>query len=330
MQVKNIDTIGADTLSPNSARLPNNPPWPNIGIIKTIYLFTSDDITTFIIPETLFGLSAALSGPLLTDNPTPELLPILSRIPVVILWNWLNLLIFNLSNQRFPSSVSEDKINRPWRPLPAGLITSTQTRHLLLLMIPIVLGVSIYLSAWEETALLYTLNWTYNDLGGGDDGFVLRNVLLAIAFSQYNKGSLRVATCGKFDIPPRTCWWILITSALIGTTMHIQDIKDMEGDRAKNRRTVPIVWGDGPARWSVAVPVVVWSVVCPAFWGLGVLGYVLPVGVGVAIACRTLLLRGVAADRMTWKMWTAWTGVIWMLPLFKDHGVFVRSWGSLG
>ncbi|PYI09765.1 hypothetical protein BO78DRAFT_394663 [Aspergillus sclerotiicarbonarius CBS 121057] len=327
MQVKNIGMTRGDALSSYSAAIFNGMTWASIA--KTIWLFTADDFTTFVVPETAFGICAALSGPLLTKNGSPELLPVLKRIPTVMLWNWLNLFVFNLANQRFPESVEEDKINRPWRPLPAGRISTTQTRRLLLLAIPVVLGLSVYLGAWEETALLYTLNWTYNDLGGGDDGFVLRNVLLAIAFSQYNKGSLRVATRAGFEILPRTWWWIITTSAVIGTTMHIQDIKDMEGDCAKNRRTVPIVLGDGPARWSVAVPVAMWSVVCPAFWGLGVLGCVLPVGVGAAIAYRTLMLREVAADRTTWKMWTAWTGVIWMLPLFKDYGVFVRFWSTM-
>eukprot|EP00136_Aspergillus_niger_P001987 XP_001391173.2 hypothetical protein ANI_1_1438064 [Aspergillus niger CBS 513.88] len=244
--------------------------WSWKDLVLTIWLFTADDFTTFVIPETAFGICAALSGPLLTDDNTPDLLSVVSRIPIVMLWNWLNLFVFNLANQRHPDSVAEDKINRPWRPLPAGRISILQTRRLLLLAIPMVLASSVYLGAWEETALLYTLNWVYNDLSGGDDGFILRNVLLALAFSQYNKGSLRVATGTGFDILPRAWRWIWVTSAVIGTTMHIQDIKDVEGDRAKNRRTMPIVMGDGPARWSVAVPVAIWSVVCPAFWELDV------------------------------------------------------------
>lgn len=248
---------------------------------------------------------------------------------MVMLWNWLNLFVFNLANQRHPDSVAEDKINRPWRPLPAGRISILHTRQLLLLAIPVVLRLSVYLGAWEETALLYTMNWVYNDLNGGDDGFIIRNVLLALAFSQYNKGSLRVATGTGFDLLPRAWRWIWLTSAVIGTTMHIQDVKDVEGDRAKNRRTMPIVLGDGPARWSVAIPVVIWSVVCPAFWELDVPGYVLPVVLGMAIAGRILFLRERVADKRTWKMWTAWTAVIWMLPLFKNPSVFVGLGKSL-
>ncbi|PYH97895.1 hypothetical protein BO71DRAFT_406542 [Aspergillus ellipticus CBS 707.79] len=306
--------------------LPATPtPHSLASLLKTIWLFTADDFKTFVLPETVFGICAALSGPLLTPNPTPHLVDVLARIPVVILWNWLNLLVFNLSNQRYPSSVAEDQINRPWRPLPAGRISIIQTRHLLLLAIPVVFGLTVYLGAWEETALLYIFNWVYNDIGGGDDGYILRNVLLALAFSQYHKGSLRVGSRAGFDILPRTWGWIAITSALIGTTMHIQDIKDQEGDRAKGRRTVPLVLGDGLARWSVAVPVVVWSVACPLFWGVGMLGYLLPVGVGGAIAGRILLLRERRADKRTWKMWTAWTAFIWMMPLVRDYSVLVRE-----
>ncbi|KAB8076128.1 UbiA prenyltransferase family [Aspergillus leporis] len=243
-----------------------------------------------------------------------------------MLWNWLNLLVFDLANQRHPESVVEDAINKPWRPLPSGRINITQTRRLLLYSLPVVLSINYYLGAWEETALLFTLTWIYNDLGGGDDGWILRNSVIAAAFSQYNKGALRVATRGGFNVSGTTWAWLAITSGVIGTTMHVQDMKDQAGDRAKNRRTAPLVLGDGPARWTIAIPTAIWSIVCPAFWKLGLPGYVLPVSIGAIIVLRILLLRGFTADKRTWWIWTAWTGIIWMVPLFKDYSVFIRFW----
>ena len=277
----------------------------------------------------MFGIAAALSGPRLTNNASPDLLKVLRRLPSVILWNWLNLLIFDLANQRHPESVVEDTVNKPWRPLPSGRISIAQTRRLLLFALPVVLGINYYLGAWEETVLLFTLTWIYNDLGGGDDGFIVRNLVIAVAFSQYNKGALRVAARIGFSVPPTAWWWLCITSGVIGTTMHIQDLKDQEGDRARNRHTAPLVLGDGPARWTIAIPTAIWSVACPTVWQLDFLGYALPVGVGMIIVIRVLLLRGFVADKRTWWLWTAWTGIIWMTPLLKDYSVFARFLQSI-
>ena len=188
----------------------------------------------------MFGIAAALSGPRLTNNASPDFLEVLGRLPSVVLWNWLNLLIFDLANQRHPESVLEDTVNKPWRPLPSGRISIAQTRRLLLFALPVVLGINDYLGAWEETVLLFTLTWMYNDLGGGDDGFAVRNLVIAAAFSQYNKGALRVAARMGFSVPPTAWWWLCITSGVIGTTMQIQDLKDQDGDRARNRHTAPL------------------------------------------------------------------------------------------
>jgi 4-hydroxybenzoate polyprenyltransferase len=295
------------------------------NFIKTLWLFTESDFATFVIPDTAFGIFAVLSGPLLTANDAPDLLEIFGRLPKVLLWNWLNLLVFDLANQRHLESVTEDSINKPWRPLPSGRISVAQTRRLLLVTLPLVLAMSYLLGAWEETALLFALTWMYNDLGGGDEDFVTRNTIIAFAFSQYNKGALRIASrSAQFSVALGTWQWLAITSGVIGTTMHVQDMKDQEGDRAKNRRTAPLVVGDGPARWTIAIPVAFWSAACPLFWGLGPLGYALPAGIGAIIVIRILLLRNFKADRNTWRLWTFWTAIIWMLPVFKDYSVFVR------
>lgn len=289
-----------------------------------MWLFTESDFATFVGPNTLFGIAAALSGPLLAGNASPNPLKVLGRLPLVILWNWLNLLIFDLANQRHPESLVEDAINKPWRPLPSSRITAGQTRRLLLIALPIALTVNYFLGAWEETALLFTLTWIYNDLGGGDDNWIVRNVVIAFAFSQYNKGSMRVASEIGFSVSAKTWWWLLMTSGVIGTTMHVQDMKDQEGDRARNRHTAPLVIGDGPTRWTIAIPTAIWSIVCPMFWQLDLFGYILPVGVGATIVLRILLLRGFAADKRTWWLWTAWTAIIWLMPLFKEYGVSDR------
>lgn len=136
-------------------------------------MFTESDFLTFVGPDTAFGIFGALAGPLLLNNSDGPY-RVLARTPLVILYNWANVLIFDLANQRTPQSAEEDRINKPHRPLPSGRMTDVQARRLLLVSLPTVLVVNYLLGPWKETAILFTLTWMYNDLGGGDEGIDLR------------------------------------------------------------------------------------------------------------------------------------------------------------
>ena len=292
--------------------------------LQIFWSLTESDFWTFLIPDTAFGIFGALAGPVLTTDKTTSFSAVLTRIPYVLLWNWLNLLIFELANQRSPGAVAEDTLNKPWRPIPAGNVTPAQMRGLLLSAIPIVLAVNFFLGAWQETALLFGLTWMYNDLQGGDDNFILRNLIISVAFGLYNEGSLRVG-CGAGHAPHETGFrWILIVSAVIFSTMHIQDLQDTAGDQARNRQTAPLVLGDSLARWTVAVPILAWSVLCPLYLRLGLLAFVLPVMVGTFVAFRTVWMRGPQTDRMSWHIWAFWLISLYVLPLAKDHNVFLK------
>ena len=295
--------------------------------LETLRLFTLSDIKTFVIPETAFGLFGALSGPVMTTNSTADLLTTTSRIPHVVLWTWLNTLLFTLANQRLPDAVKEDAINKPWRPIAAGRITGAQTMQLLLVGIPIVFTASLYLGGVEETVLLTCLNWMYNELGGSED-YVGRNLLLAATYACYCSGSVQVASGPDFTLHRAAYQWIGIIAGVIFTTMQVQDLKDQEGDHARGRKTVPLVLGDGPARWTVAIPVLLWSVVCPSFWSLQVYSFATSIALGLVVSCRVVLTGGVAADRITWKLWSLWLTFIYLLPVFKNLASFPVCWTS--
>ncbi|KAI2830013.1 hypothetical protein CBS147320_4070 [Aspergillus niger] len=79
-----------------------------------IWHFTKSNIPTFVIPNSAFGFLGALPGPALTTSPsTPSLTTLLLRLPLVIIFNWATVLIFDLSNQRLPESIHKDRLNKP-------------------------------------------------------------------------------------------------------------------------------------------------------------------------------------------------------------------------
>src|SRR5438046_251700 len=227
-------------------------------VLYNIWFLTKDDTPTFVVPNTIFGLCGALAESRLIAQGDGSFASVLLRLPWVLLFNWLNLLVFDLANQRLPESAKEDGLNKPWRPIPSGRMTSSQVRQSMLLAIPLVLIFNHFvLDVGTETALLYVLTWLYNDLKGGDEGWIFRNVIIAFAFGFYNMGSIKVAavTGSSAEVTREGYIWIIIISGVIFTTMHVQDLKDQAGDLARGRKTAPLVLGDLPARWTLAIPI---------------------------------------------------------------------------
>ena len=59
--------------------------------------------------------------------------------------------------------------------------------------------------------------------------------------------------------------WYSIVGHAVFSTLQVQEFCDQEGDRARSRRKIPIIMGDRASRWSVAFPVMFWSLYGPWF-----------------------------------------------------------------
>lgn len=297
--------------------------------LYTLWLLTRSDLKTIIYTQTAVGVFNGLAGASITTNPRTDFLHIISRAPLVVLWNWLNLIVFNLANQRLPNSILEDSINKPWRALPSKRLSPENATLLLLRIIPCGLAILYCLGGYLESLWMVVLTWMYNDLGGADGSFVVRNLINAGAFILHARGSTIVAVGKDFELTPQAHTWIFMIGAIIFSTLQTQDLEDIEGDALRGRRTMPLVLGERVARVSVAVPVAFWSIFCPMFWSLPLWGYVPSTVVGTGIAFRVLNLRNVAADRKTWQLWCVWIICIYLIPLLKNHDVIVTFWREI-
>lgn len=268
----------------------------------------------------------ALAGDLLTTNSTPRLTTILGRLPQVVLWNWFNLLVFNLANQRLSTSVLEDSVNKPWRPLPSKRISGDEARRLLLTLIPCGLVLSLFIGGLKETVAMLILTWMYNDLGGADENYFLRNLINACGFICHGSGATIIAAGYRdHELQGNAYTWLSMIGGVILTTLQVQDIPDMAGDAARGRRTFPLVHGEWIGRCSVAIPVLIWTFVCPAFWQLGYVGHALPVAAGSLVVFRILTKKSVSADETTYKIWCCWLTIVYVLPLCKNHTIFLKN-----
>jgi 4-hydroxybenzoate polyprenyltransferase len=172
----------------------------------------------------------------------------------------------------------------------------------------------------------------YNDLGGAEENFLVRNVNNALGYFFFGLGALRIAAAGgnnadsdlqgQSSFGPLAYVWTGLVAAAVATTIQVQDLQDQEGDQARGRRTFPLVMGDAVCRWSVAISVLVWSMACPFFWNSGPAGYIALVVVGSIIAGRVLLIRGEPKqDERTFAAWCGWLALLYLLPVGKRYGL---------
>jgi hypothetical protein len=111
------------------------------------------------------------------------------------------------------------------------------------------------------------------------------------------------------------------------TTIQVQAFRDEAGDRNIGRGTVAVAMNPLVARGSTAATVMLWSVVCPAFWCAGSVGTALsassvvawaaPVVLGALISASSLLVlqRGKAADELALTVWCLWMACLYLLPV---------------
>lgn len=288
------------------------------NFLKTLYLFTSDDLKGIVLTNTLCGIMMPLAGSMV--QPQISAKDAVMRTPLVILWVWTNLLLFNVSNQRRPEAIQEDGKNKPWRPLPAGRLKGDQARRLLIALHPIAALLSYTLGAICPCLVLQTLTFLYNDLGAGDT-WILRNLVNAGGFLCFLAGAVQV-TLGSHpsEYCPDTFGWMFLLGTTISSTMHIQDLYDMAGDQLRGRKTIPIVFGDSPARFSLVFLVPTWSIVAPTFWRLPAVGFLPSTALGVVIARRLLLNkrdRNLTTDKTTFRIWNIWISSLYLLPVFS-------------
>ena len=164
------------------------------------------------------------------------------------------------------------------------------------------------------------LIWIYNDLGGADENWLIRNALNAGGLMCFGLGAMTIAADPKqYDLTNKAYIWAAMIGSVVLTTVHSQDLPDMDGDSARGRKTIPLIYGESVARYSVAVGIVFWSVACPLYLGIQIQGYMPTACIGGCIVFRTLRCRSLSSDRSNWKLWCVWVTSLSALLVLIRH-----------
>ncbi|KAF2465140.1 uncharacterized protein BDR25DRAFT_379884 [Lindgomyces ingoldianus] len=313
--------------------------WLRYHLYST-WLFTRSDIKTIILPKTIFGILGATATSAFGLPSEYAIRPVdaLLQAPVTALWVWSNLLPFAIDNQRHWAAIEEDRINKSWRAMPSGRMTQAQAKKFMLCSYITTAFISWRVGGMAQCLALMILGCWYNDLGGADNSCVVRNLINGLGYVSFSSGAMEVAVghsllpyaniltsvaelhgLSKHNFLP--LWnWLGILIIIVFTTTHAQDMHDQAGDRARGRRTVPLVIGDVAARISIVISVGIWSIFCALYWDVGALGFGLVGILAAVVGIRTMALRRVRDDKKTFMFWNAWITAVYMLPLLSLVG----------
>jgi 4-hydroxybenzoate polyprenyltransferase len=252
--------------------------------------FSWRDWSASIIPGSIFAVGAMRYANL----------PLLS-IPFkyLLLLSWLTpyVYFFNLSNQI--TGVDEDRINKPDRPIPAGTVTLEGAKWRWV----IALSAFLLVAAFKPNLLPETIGWVLT---------VAFLCLTSVGSHWFGKNTVAMATgtwsllnaSWKVIVPltPRSQRFVIAVSAWAGLLTQIQDLRDMKGDAAVGRKTMPLVFGEKATRWIIALlllPASIW-----VLW----IGDIVPIApktltaVHVFLGYRLLNARGSRYDHKTYMV----------------------------
>lgn len=197
-------------------------------------------------------------------------------------------------------------------------MTPEQARNLMLVLYPIAFMVSLKIGGLRQCVGLIVLGLWYNGAKGADWSCIIRNLINACGFICHISAPLEVALgAGAMSINQNMTKWLVVVGMVVFTTVHGQDMYDQAGDKAMGRNSVPIVIGDVPARWTIAVPMVLWSAFCPLYWNAPLVMAAAFALLGTTIAVRSLTLRTVSQDKTTFRLWNLWMVCLYALPASK-------------
>jgi len=267
--------------------------------LRLSWLFVRNDRWATLVPAGLFLAAACVRS---TRSVEDTLMVALGGV----LYLWLYIYGFTLANQL--SGIAEDAANKPDRPLVTGVCTIRGARKRLCgvaIVFPVV-GWLLGVLAW---ALLWQVVWVLYNAAGWDRHWLGRNVLIGVGVVTQLAAAWSIA----LEPTSRVWTWIGVLAGAVFFLIPLADLRDVHGDREVGRRTLPIAWGETPARIYLALALLVLPVLLPLlptrdtgrpavvliFEGL--LG-----AIGVALSYRVLVLRGRERDHTTYRVFEIW------------------------
>lgn len=204
--------------------------------LDLFFAFSWRDWSATIIAGSLWAVGAVLSAPI-----SPPVL--LYRFPRLVIWLSLYVYSFNLWNQII--GVSEDRLNKPDRPIPSGKVTPAGARRRAIVVVVAFLAIGMISPEVIVETICWIITTSWGCWASAANHWLGKNgVMMSIGTWALLSGAWKCLA----SYTPQTQGYILAFSLWTGTMTNIQDMRDVAGDRAIGRKTMPIVYGDIAAR----------------------------------------------------------------------------------
>ncbi|RAJ67113.1 4-hydroxybenzoate polyprenyltransferase [Streptomyces sp. Amel2xB2] len=263
------------------------------------YRFNSNDLYSTVVPASCFVVAAIRHAGL---GPSQAA----STVAGAVAYFWLFIYGSSLINQI--TGVEEDRLNKPFRPLVTGDSTMAGAKrrlaavHVLFPALGLLLGVVEWALLWQ---FLFMLHYAW----GGHRNWVAKNLLIALGVVSQLAAAWQMVT----PITEPVWWWIATMAVMTFLIIGVQDLRDVEGDRTLNRRTMPIALGDRRCRRCLAgsfvllLPVTHFVMVAPAgfHWWTAAIDAALA-GLSLLLVWRVLRLSTPAQDHRTQRVVEWW------------------------
>ncbi|KAI0253443.1 UbiA prenyltransferase family [Lactifluus subvellereus] len=273
--------------------------------LHTAILFTWTDYKTIFFPIVVFACATA---------PVHSFSSLL-RCGV---WVWFHQFLCNVSNQA--RSHEEDRINRPWRPLPSGRISEPQAVALRWAIVVFCIFLS---SIYDQDLVMTTLGlvastFTYDELGAAGNS-IGKSLCTAAGYASFEVGATTIIGAHHaLDFVSVTA--VIISGILIFSAIQAQDFPDVEGDKVVGRMTFPI-YAPELSRFLTLFATVAWSVFLSWFWDVGPISTAVFVSLGIHVGLRYYCWRTLEADKRSYLIFNVWLMAAHVLPLHARMSV---------
>lgn len=211
--------------------------------LRIIWKFINNDIKDTIAPS----LIAFFTSWFFCDNKLGTLpFHLLNSLVYAVLY----ILTFCMVNQ--VNSVEEDRINKPYRPLPSGLLTQKQTWVRIIIYSILFLSFAAYLNIFWVSVAWQIITYFLNIFGGSNHWITKNLVGMTIGTFLLLSAQWEIASPGAGVDMSVILYWSFI-SLWAGFALPIQDFRDIAGDREMGRKTLPLAIGDTKGRSMMVV-----------------------------------------------------------------------------
>lgn len=262
--------------------------------------FIRYDASSTVVPGTL-GVLAALRAH--GSGAIAEPLTLLLGVLYFVLYVYT----FAVSNQII--GLEEDRRNKPDRPLPAGLVSvrGAWVRWLVsMALFPLlgaILGVARFALLWQLCFCLY-------NFFGFARHWATKSLIMGLGVI----AQLGAAWALVGPVPAIAWRWILGLAVVAYVFCNVQDLRDVDGDRALRRRTLPILYGLPWACYGLAVLFAVGLPTLTHYWMFAPVPATLVshafelllAGISMIVAARLVLDQRPLALHRTYLLCTYW------------------------